>query len=220
MGAAVKHMRGGKRRAHRATPPSLRPPESPIDRAKGHELNWANVTPVFDLARGIENPEFVYIVSEGDGGPLKIGRAKDPVKRLRTMQTGNSRRLRIEFVLLGGQLLERLLHEIWEPHAVRAADRVNKIVTGPGTEWFKTEIRNELLDIMPFAVEDQIAYLTEEAQPHYAGLASVVYHAHVMYGANIHERDEVRLLGAVVGTATRNTSLVKFFRDPEIYRST
>lgn len=215
----MKQFRSGSRtRAGRPTPPANRPPESPIDRAKGHELNWQNVSPLFNAARSIENPEFVYAISEGDGGTLKIGRAKDPVKRLRTMQTGNSRRLRIEHVLLGDKCLERLLHEMWEPHAIRAADRQNKVVTGPGTEWFKAEIADELFSILSRAAAEQIDYLGEEPEPHFVGLASVVFQAHVKYGAKFHERDEVRLLAAGPGYATRNTSLVKFFRAPDIYR--
>jgi len=38
---------------------------------------------------------FVYLISEGDTGPVKFGVAADPAGRLGELQTGNSRRLRL-----------------------------------------------------------------------------------------------------------------------------
>lgn len=55
---------------------------------------------------------FVYFIQEGEDGPIKIGWAKDPRRRLASMQSGNPRRLH----LLGAiktkrRLLERELHD-------------------------------------------------------------------------------------------------------------
>jgi hypothetical protein len=82
---------------------------SPLDKAAGHEVAWRRVSDVFDAARQIRNCKFVYFIGEDDDGPVKIGVAKDPISRLRAMQTGNPRRLRVEHVLVGDMDVEKLL---------------------------------------------------------------------------------------------------------------
>lgn len=41
------------------------------------------------------NSRCVYVISEGPDGPIKIGKSADPEARLRTLQTGNPRQLRM-----------------------------------------------------------------------------------------------------------------------------
>ena len=43
----------------------------------------------------MKNPGFLYIIS--DGKDYKVGVAKDPEKRLKTLQTGNKHTLSLEF---------------------------------------------------------------------------------------------------------------------------
>lgn len=38
---------------------------------------------------------FIYVIAESSSGPCKIGYAKDPIKRLAAIQTGNPRKLGI-----------------------------------------------------------------------------------------------------------------------------
>jgi hypothetical protein len=142
----------------------------------------------------------VYFIGETDDGPLKIGVSKDPISRLRGMQTGNPRRLRLEWVLLGGLAIEKLLHEFWEPFAVLSARSVGKVGAAPGTEWFNPEVRNELVPIIAAAVEQQLLYL-QEATTTYAedDLERIIRDAHADSGFVAQGRDEVRLLAHTAG---------------------
>jgi hypothetical protein len=110
MGASVKSAKSGNKVPVGAG--SKRQFPSPLDKAKGYEVVWQQVSPVFESARGVGGISFVYFIGESDDGSLKIGTSKDPISRLRGMQTGNPRRLRIEHVLVGSSHLEKLLHEI------------------------------------------------------------------------------------------------------------
>jgi hypothetical protein len=119
---------------------------SPLDKAYGHEVSWPATSALFELSRDVVSG-FVYVIGEEDGGAVKIGVASDPVKRLRQMQTGNPRRLRIEYVLFGGLSLEKQLHEIWRDLACRsrrAQVRSTRsgysvsFATGPGSDAWPT----------------------------------------------------------------------------------
>lgn len=191
--------------------------ESPLDRANGYEVNWQNVSKVFDAVRGGEGISFVYVIGEEGDGPVKIGVAKDPIKRLRNMQTGNPRRLRVEHVLIGDRFLEALLHETWEPSAIRSSTaRKRADGTAPGTEWFEASVRPTIDPIMRSAAARQVEYvkrvLEGDGVADLERLAEIVYKAHLDHGHEPHERDEVRLLAAGAGYAVQRASLVQHFR--------
>jgi hypothetical protein len=57
------------------------------------------------------SPSFVYVVQGEPGTPIKVGVAKDPMARLRGLQTGNPQRLRILCVIPGDHALETALHD-------------------------------------------------------------------------------------------------------------
>jgi hypothetical protein len=135
---------------------------SPIDKAKAHEVVWRRVAPLFEAARYWGGVSFVYFIGEPDDGLIKIGYSKDPIGRLRSMQTGNPRRLRMERVLVGAMATEKMLQQFWEPHAIVSA--TNKGVRGiaPGTEWFKPEVREKLLPIIDDATRRQIDLLGQD----------------------------------------------------------
>lgn len=208
MGSAVKiSTRSGRGpvpiRSRRA-----RKPASPIDKAKGYEVVWRQVSDLFDAARRVEAVSFVYFIGEEDDGAVKIGVAKDPVSRLRTMQTGNPRRLRIEHVLIGHSTLEKLLHELWEPFAVKSAAAQRKVGSAPGTEWFRPDVRSELLPIVTTAASAQAVHLREttgilEAED----IEQMVRDAHVSHGFVAQGRDHVVRLavgdGLVVSRPSR-----------------
>ena len=122
----------------------------PLDKAKGTEIDWDRVPMTFQLGEDILGVSYVYCVGEGADGPVKIGTAKDPIARLRQMQTGNSRPLKIEHLILGDSEVERLLHEIWRD------DRL----TG---EWFRPEVRERLYPVMSTARLRQISYVNRVA---------------------------------------------------------
>ena len=62
---------------------------------------------------------FVYLIQEGQDGPVKIGWARDPQDRLERMQTGNSRVLRLVCSFPGGIGHERALHREFAAHHIR-----------------------------------------------------------------------------------------------------
>lgn len=188
--------------------------QSPIDKAKPWEVVWQQVAPVFDVAREVEGVEFVYVISEGEDGPLKIGKAKDPIGRLRTMQTGNSRRLKLEFVVMGDRTCERLLQEMFEPFAIRSVAKRNRERTNPGTEWFRPEIRPSLALILPEAARLQFEYLDEIRDHHFERLAEIVYESARAAGIDIHERDQTLLMAHGAGTIAQYASVVQVFREP------
>lgn len=62
-------------------------------------------------ARALGIEERVYFLQAEDGGPIKIGYSRDVGKRVRTLQAGSSRRLRVLAMLPGGADTEARLHE-------------------------------------------------------------------------------------------------------------
>lgn len=53
----------------------------------------------------------LYFIQERSTGMIKIGRSKDPKRRLKTLQTGNANELRLVCYLEGLGWRERDLHE-------------------------------------------------------------------------------------------------------------
>lgn len=216
MGAAVKGGAGGHPGGKRRSRPKQRVVgrdgrhmESPLDRANGREVNWPQASPVFNSARRIgAGLMFVYFIAEIDDGPIKIGVAKDPVQRLRGMQTGNPRRLRIEYILIGNRETEQLLHEIWREYAIPAPGR--KVDSGPGTEWFRPEIRSDLFPVLATAASWQVAYVasTEDEVLDYWSFDAIIRHAHDSHDVALRARDETGLLAAVAGTVVRRRSRI------------
>jgi len=69
----------------------------------------------------------IYFIQAGEDGPVKIGRAKDPVARLAGLQTGSSERLYIRAVLDEPDECEEYLHDILDAVRVKG-------------EWFRIEM--------------------------------------------------------------------------------
>lgn len=185
MGTSVRQTRTtGKRHKPPARNAAL---ASPIDKAKPQQVIWQQVAPLFEAARILANPSFVYFIGEPDNGPVKIGVAKDPIARVRGMQTGNPRRLRIEHVLIGDRDTEQLLHEMWE------SDRLT-------AEWFTPEIRERLLPVVARAAEKQIAFLTQTTGDlELVDLERLIRQAHGEFDIVARPRDVVRKLAAGSG---------------------
>lgn len=78
--------------------------------------------------RARRQPRSLYFLQAGDGGPIKIGAAHDPVERLQTLQVGNHERLRLIAVLPGKGSTETYLHVLFDHLRVR-----------PDGEWFRPE---------------------------------------------------------------------------------
>lgn len=179
----------------------------PLDHAKPYEVVWDQVKMIFELSRRVIDCAFVYFIGEEDG-PIKIGFAKDPIKRVRAMQAGNPRRLRIEHVLIGDMGLEKALHQVWQHLAIVAPSRKNKPDALPGTEWFRAEIREKLDDILITAGLEQLDCVTRTKEIDPADLTSAVLSAHEQHGIVIPGRDEVRLLATGAGYAVQRRSRI------------
>ena len=168
---------------------------SPLDKATGAEVVWDQVSDLFNVARPLEKPEFIYFVAQEDG-PIKIGRSKEPISRLRSMQTGNPRRLRIEYVLLGECKLEKRLHHIWEGYAITSARaNVSNAPSAPGTEWFRSEIRELLFPVVSEAASRQVARIEEGGDILLEELCGLVLKTHKDAGHSIEPwRERPRVL--------------------------
>lgn len=192
------------KRGSRANLPRKKPPEDrrgPLDKAKAWEVDWQQVSGVFTSARRIENPSFVYFIGEPDDGPVKIGVAKCPIARLRGMQTGNPRRLKVERALIGDRELEKLLHEFWEDLIIPTPASKLRPDSLPLTEWFQPEIRERLYPIIADAADEQAFFISEaEGAVDLAELERIVRRAHGNHGFVPHiKHDDVRFLAPVMG---------------------
>lgn len=59
----------------------------------------------------VQRRSFVYVIQGLAGGPIKVGWAKDPVKRMATLQCGAYETLHLLHVIPGGRQQEREFHE-------------------------------------------------------------------------------------------------------------
>jgi hypothetical protein len=98
------------------------------------------------------DPLFVYFIQAEDGGPVKIGQALDPVKRLRQLQCGNPQNLVIREVILAAVDTEERLHGYWMSDA------------GMRGEWFGCGFEDEILRCAAQASSEQ---LSSDSPPHY-----------------------------------------------------
>jgi hypothetical protein len=86
----------------------------------------------FALKQAQKKPQFVYFVECDER--IKIGVARDPERRLRSLQTGNPSQLRILAVVAGDADLEQAIHAKFESTRI-------------GGEWFcKTDQLNEFIE--------------------------------------------------------------------------
>jgi len=206
MGAAVKNLGRAGRGNTAIGAKRKRTHSSPIDKARGDELVWGQVSGLFEACRHIEGMVFVYFIGEPDSGPVKIGVSKDPIGRLRAMQTGNPRRLRIEHVLAGNVQTERLLHEFWERYVIRSAVSIGKPDMAPGTEWFSPAIRSELFPIVQDAARRQAELMGQGGNLMGEACDQLVRDAHTDSGFVAQGRDPTTFLAAGAGYVTKGRS--------------
>jgi hypothetical protein len=67
----------------------------------------------------LAQPSFVYFVQQGENGPVKIGRAVDPERRVATLQTGNAIDLHLREVVPGDSTLESTMHQRFADARIR-----------------------------------------------------------------------------------------------------
>lgn len=69
---------------------------------------------------------YVYFIQLDNAGPIKIGRAKNPIKRLKGLQTAAHKQLRLLAVIPGNSTTEKELHREFRDLRI-------------GGEWFRAE---------------------------------------------------------------------------------
>lgn len=84
----------------------------------------------------------VYFIQQCKRGPIKIGIAADPKRRLEGLQTGNPQPLRLLGFFAGGRAAERLLHDRFRTDHIRG-------------EWFAPS--EELLALVASLTTDDIS---------------------------------------------------------------
>lgn len=120
-------------------------PPYPLRRTRAEEQGLTDAAWKTFEAFNREGP-FVYFIVEPfeERSYVKIGWAKDPIKRLATLQTGNARHLVIRQLVHGGAALERRWHQRW------ATGRLSG-------EWFDPGYAEVILNMADAMAECQIA---------------------------------------------------------------
>lgn len=83
----------------------------------------------------------LYVVQEGDDGPLKVGVAGHPVRRLMMLQTGNHRKLYL-----------RAVYEGHESKCVAVERYILAYFESIGGEWFLADLNDVIKVIDAFSV--------------------------------------------------------------------
>lgn len=100
-----------------------------------HYSFWMAQIPDYDES-------FVYVIRAGSRNPVKIGVAKKPLQRLKTLQTGNPSTLRLLLVVPGAEKLETVLHRRFAEYRV------------DDSEWFYGDGVKQIIDfVTELAVE-------------------------------------------------------------------
>lgn len=69
---------------------------------------------IYKGLRTLNDPGFVYFISEGHSGAIKIGWAIDPAERLARLQVGNSKRLNVIGLIWCRPHVEGAWHGHWQ----------------------------------------------------------------------------------------------------------
>lgn len=80
---------------------------------KGHYKGCPHFVEWRDMA------SWTYFIQRGADGPIKIGKAGNPLVRLRSLQTGHDVELRLLLAVRGGEPLERGLHIVCNDRRLR-----------------------------------------------------------------------------------------------------
>jgi hypothetical protein len=92
----------------------------------------------------MDRPLFVYFVQAVSGGPVKIGGAENPVRRLWELQCGNPERLVVRALLLASVDSEESIQRSWRP------------VAHIGGEWFGAGYEDAIVALAAHASGEQL----------------------------------------------------------------
>ena len=89
---------------------------------------------------------YIYFVQAGEKGPVKVGLSKNPMSRVKQLQTSNPHTLKLLGIIPGDRETEEMIHDKFEDHRLEG-------------EWF--EPTNELIDIVRSLLDDQDRLIKE-----------------------------------------------------------
>jgi len=119
-------------------------------------------------ARNIVCDTWLYFIRAGADGPVKIGVAADPWKRLETLQIGNHEKLELLAICYSSVTEERLIHRILDGQRIHG-------------EWFKPtdELMAAVRQIQRWNVDDAITVFPQRFDPkavadHEAAVAEIL----------------------------------------------
>lgn len=98
--------------------------------------------------RNLTHPFYVYVIQEVHGGPVKIGKARDPWQRRIELQCGNPRTLALRAVILARPASETRLHR---------AHSFCRL----GGEWFGRGYEEAIVSAAQHAGKQQIEWYAE-----------------------------------------------------------
>lgn len=184
-----KRKKGLRRSARTARPRDL------LANAHASEINWSHAAPLLKGRRRGQFP-FVYFVGEEEKGPVKIGTAADPIARLRGLQTGNPRRLRIERLIYGDRVVEKLLHGYLSAFVVGGKRQATtfKATHAKDTEWFIAEARPNLIYVADAVLVGQRQVPHVDGEVMLEDFTQSVHETMQDLGYELHESEPLRLL--------------------------
>lgn len=195
----MSHARAGrlKRKPRTSMPRDL------LSGVHGSEINWDHVPGVL-AGRQPGRMPYVYFIAEAGDGYIKIGTARHPVKRLRELQTGNPRHLKIERVIHGDTEIEKLMHGYFRDDVVGGRQQLSTTFQNSrarDTEWFDPGARERI-----FEAAEEIWYRQVELKP-VDGFITIemlqvaVAEAMDSLGHTLRGQDELRFLARTMGYA-------------------
>ena len=125
----------------------------------------------------------VYFIAARELGMVKIGFSRDPVARLKQMQTGNSALLTIETVINGNMREERAIHRLFLRHRIRG-------------EWFAL-----VSEIDDFIKDPRFSFVADHGQP--KNRSEGLPFARWLSANNVTASAFAARIGCVVSTVTR-----------------
>lgn len=103
----------------RPQPPRTRSLLARVFSLAKHKRADRNFAPVPEPHTNTETGPHLYFIQQGERGPIKIGKARDPRARLANMQVGNAQRLYLLGIIPNGSTFETVLHQAFRKNWIR-----------------------------------------------------------------------------------------------------
>lgn len=128
-----------------------------------HKRTDRTLAPAPDSYTTTESGPHLYFIQQGERGPIKIGKARDPRARLANMQVGNAQRLYLLGIIPNGSTFEPVLHRAFWRNRIRGEwfsptpallAYIAEYAERPGA----SELDDPLLDVLAHAAAASSSY--------------------------------------------------------------